>query len=76
MDKTFSMLNTKDQLLTRKEAAMLLGTTVDTLAVWACTHRYNLPFVKIGRLVKYKLSDLTAFIERRTVRGKEDSYEN
>ena len=76
MDKTFSMLNTKDQLLTRKEAAMLLGRTVDTLAVWACTHRYNLPFVKIGRLVKYKLSDLTAFIERRTVRGKEDSYEN
>lgn len=75
MKQTFSTLTTEDRLLTRKEAAALLGTTVDTLAVWACTHRYNLPFVKIGRLVKYKLSDLTAFIERRTVRGKEDSYE-
>ena len=38
----------------------------NTLAVWRSTGRYNLPFVKIGRLVKYREADLVAFIDRRT----------
>ncbi len=59
--------NQRKNLLTRKEAAEILGTTEGTLAVWATNKRYNLPYVKIGRLVKYKLSDLEVFIERRTV---------
>jgi hypothetical protein len=37
------------------------------LAVWATTKRYNLPFVRIGRKVYYRRSDLDKFIERRTV---------
>ncbi len=49
-------------LLTRREAASYLGVSEQTLAIWKCTHRYNLPCVKIGRLVKYRLSDLDAFI--------------
>ena len=52
-----------DPLLSRKEAAHLLGVKVTTLEVWASTRRYNLPFVKVGRLVKYRLSDLQAFVE-------------
>ena len=51
----------------RKEAANYLGITDGTLAVWACTGRYNLPYVKIGRLVKYRKTDLDAFISRRVV---------
>ncbi len=58
-----------EPLLSRKEAAELLGTTEGTLAVWSCTKRYGLPFIKIGRLVKYKLSDLEDFIQRRTQSG-------
>lgn len=53
----------KSNLLTRVEAAEYLGVTAQTLAVWACTQRYSLPFVKIGRLVKYRLDDLNQFIE-------------
>lgn len=53
----------KSNLLTRVEAAEYLGVTAQTLAVWACTQRYSLPFVKIGRLVKYRLDDLNKFIE-------------
>lgn len=53
----------KSNLLTRVEAAEYLGVTSQTLAVWACTQRYSLPFVKIGRLVKYRLDDLNQFIE-------------
>ena len=62
-------LQFNDKLLTRKEAAELLGTTEGTLAVWPYNKRYDLPMGKIGRLVKYRLSDLMAFIDARTVPG-------
>ncbi len=64
---SFSRLFQKPDLLTRKEAAEYLGITVNTLAVWACAKRYPLPYVKIGRSVKYRRSDLDNFIKRRTI---------
>ena len=54
----------QDKLMTRKEAAEFLGVKEATLAFWYCMGRYNLPVVKIGRLAKYKKSDLEAFIEK------------
>jgi excisionase family DNA binding protein len=54
-----------DPLVSRAEAARLLGVKVGTLEVWASTGRYDLPFVKVGRLVRYRMSDLEAFIRRR-----------
>lgn len=53
--------------LTSKEAANVLGVSEDTLAVWRCTKRYPLPYVKIGRKVFYRGSDLDVFIKSRTV---------
>lgn len=53
----------RSELLTRRQAAAYLGVTEHTLAVWKCTKRYDLPCVKIGRLVKYRKSDLDAFIQ-------------
>ena len=58
-----------ETLLSRKEAADYLGIKEHTLAVWACNSRYNLPYVKIGSLVKYRLSDLQAFLARHTHKG-------
>lgn len=55
------------ELLSRREAAEYLQIKEQTLAVWTCTQRYELPIVKIGRLVRYKKSDLDKFIERRTI---------
>ncbi|WP_312916842.1 helix-turn-helix domain-containing protein [Stutzerimonas kunmingensis] len=49
-----------------KQAAGALGVKPTTLAVWRSTGRYNLPFLKVGRLVKYRLSDLAEFLARRT----------
>lgn len=43
------------ELLSRVEAAAYLGVAKQTLAIWACTNRYDLPYVKIGKLVKYRL---------------------
>ena len=63
----FNMKENNDRLLSRGEAAKFLGVTKGTLEVWACTKRYPLPVIKIGRLAKYRLSDLKKFIEQRTV---------
>lgn len=54
----------ESELLSRKEAAAYLGIAEQTLAIWHCTQRYSLPCAKIGRLVRYKKSDLDAFIAR------------
>ena len=49
-----------------KTAAYILDVTPGTLSVWRSTGRYNLPFVKIGRKVRYRRADLLAWLERRT----------
>jgi len=53
-------------LLTPEQVSTALGVNTHTLAVWRCTGRYNLPYIKAGRLVRYKESDISAFIERST----------
>lgn len=55
-----------DPLLNPKEAAEYIGVSVDTLSVWRCVGRYDIPFIKVGRLVKYRKSGLDAFLDRRT----------
>lgn len=59
----------RDPLLTPDQAAQQLTTDTGTLANWRCSGRVQLPFVKIGRCVRYRLSDVEAFIEAN-VRGK------
>ncbi len=59
-----------DPLLNPGEAAAYLGVTESTLSVWRCVGRYNIPYIKSGRLVKYRKSALDAFLERRTVGGE------
>jgi hypothetical protein len=49
-----------------KQAAKALGVKPTTLAVWRSTGRYHLPYLKVGRLVKYRVSDLAEFLARRT----------
>jgi excisionase family DNA binding protein len=39
--------------LGRKEAAEFLGVQEQTLAAWACNHRYGLPFIRVGRRIRY-----------------------
>lgn len=54
-----------EKLLTKEDVAEILGVTVGTLAVWRATKRYNLPYVKSGRLVRYRPEDVDAFIASR-----------
>ena len=54
------------KLLNTQEVANLLGVKVNTLSVWRCAKRYDLPFVKAGRLVRYRPEDVENFVARRT----------
>jgi predicted DNA-binding transcriptional regulator AlpA len=54
-----------DPLLPPSAAASLLGLSIQTLAVWRHHGDTRLPFVKLsGRAVRYRLSDIRAFIEQ------------
>ena len=49
-------------LLTPAEVARHLGVTAGTLSVWRCTGRYPLRFIKVGRRVMYRQSDVENFV--------------
>jgi len=57
----------QDVLKSPEQAAGVLNTSIQTLANWRATGRYALPYVKVGRLVRYRESDLVAFIAANTV---------
>ena len=52
----------KSNLLTTEEAAEYLKLKPNTLERWRSQFPNRLPFVKIGRTVKYRLEDLQAYI--------------
>ena len=57
------------ELLDRIAAAAYLGVEPETLAVWASQRRYNLAYIKVGSKVRYRRSDLDAWLRSRTIRG-------
>ena len=52
-------------LLDEHAAAVMLDLSPGTLRVWRSTGRYNLPFLKIGRNVRYRRADLQMWLEAR-----------
>lgn len=56
-------------LLRPEQAAEMLGVTSGTLSVWRSTRRYPLRFIRVGRHVRYRLSDIEEFLRLRTEPG-------
>ena len=56
-------------MLNIKQAARFLGTTDKTLytKIW----RREIPFIKLGRSVRFDVKDLEALVERSRVRAEE-----
>ena len=52
------------------DASKVLDVKPATLGNWRCTGRYNLPFIKTGRLVRYRVADLAAWIAKRRMGGE------
>lgn len=53
------------RLLTIAETADALGLQPSTLNTWRSTKRYDLPWIRSGRLIRYKEDDIARFIESR-----------
>ena len=54
--------STDESLLLPEEAASRLRVEPGTLASWRSTGRQDLPFLKVGHLVRYRASDIDKFI--------------
>ena len=53
-------------LLNTDCAAAYVGVRPKTLVAWRCNDRYRLPFVRVGRKIYYRISDLEAWLHSRT----------
>jgi len=59
------MTGTLNKLLTPDEVSKHLGISVETLNTWRATNRYKLQYIKVGRLVRYRLNDVESFLHSR-----------
>ena len=50
--------------MTEAEAAAHFGLRPQTLSNWRTTKRYPLPYVRVGRRIRYDPRDLAAWIDR------------
>ncbi len=55
------------ELKNTEQAAAYIGQQPQTLAVWRSSGRYALPFLKSGRKVFYRQSDLDEWLESRVM---------
>ena len=54
-------------LMSRREAAKYIGVAEQTLAVWKCNKRVDIPVIQVGRLIKYRRADLDRFLNANTM---------
>jgi excisionase family DNA binding protein len=62
-------IKARSELFSNLQAAIYLGITPRTLEVWRCVKRHEIPYLKVGRLVKYRKTDLDAWLKSRTING-------
>ena len=55
----------QDNLLCNRDAAKVLGVSPSFLANDRCTRRHGIPYLKVGKLVRYRESDLRAWLDSR-----------
>jgi excisionase family DNA binding protein len=68
-----SLLN-PPRFLTSDQAAEYIGVRPQTLDAWRCLKRHLIPFTRVGRLIRYRVEDLDAWLASRT-EGRDESME-
>jgi excisionase family DNA binding protein len=53
----------KQAYLTSRQVADMTGISLDTLARWRC-RKQRIPYLKIGRAVRYERIEVLAYLER------------
>lgn len=56
----------KNRLLTPEEVSAFIGVPVATLAQWRY-RKTGIPYLRIGRLVRYSQADVESFLQRSKV---------
>ena len=54
-------------MLDNDGAASYISVQPNTLSVWRSKKRYDLPYIKVGRLIRYRREDLDRWLESRRV---------
>ena len=57
-----------EKLLNRKEIAEILQVKPGTIYQW--THQGYIPFLKVGRFVRFRESDINEWLEKRGCKGR------
>ena len=60
MNRSIQLMN--NRLLTAEEVAGITGLSLETLAQWR-SQRRGIPYLKIGRAVRYDPTDVQAYLE-------------
>lgn len=68
---TVGVRGRSSKLLTTDQAAELVGAKPQTLSIWRCSGRQHIPYVRIGRLVRYREQDVLDWIDKNVVQGGE-----
>ena len=63
-------------LMTEREVAALLHLAPNTLAIWRCRGIDGPPYMKLGRAVRYRRTDVMSWLKSREVVGELDNGED
>lgn len=58
-----------ERLLNEIQVAEMIDVKPQTLQSWRATGRYGLPYIRVGRLIRYRLADVEAWLLSRTTNG-------
>ena len=61
-----AQINPSTRVLLTGEVSALLNIRPQTLAIWWCKRRYDLPFIKVGRLIRYRAADVEQWPQGRS----------
>jgi len=61
------------EMISPKELSQLAGISTNTLYYWIQKRR--IPYIKMGRLVRFRVSDLEKFIDERPITIKQIAAE-
>ena len=56
-----------EKLLNIEELSNLLGVEVSTLYIW--THRKAIPFIKLGKFIRFKESAIQTWLQQKTIQA-------
>ena len=57
-----------EKLLTPQEMADILSVQLSTIYQW--THQEYIPHIKIGGLLRFRMTDIANWLDKRAVRGR------